>query len=1087
MSEHNLSSNFFSALTKDPSPPDQPTNAESRSLANWKCEQRQAWRTANSSGEKQLSWRDRGQGQKATSAFSSWRGKPRKDESKSTSFQASNVFGRPNVAENSTSPFGGPRNKFGTNFKTPSSGSATPEWTCVRSAFGESKSKFGSNLSIASDRSTSSELPDPRKREHRSFGSRPSWSSASDSRAAGSRSFNRHASNKRAESFIDPKTGKRVESTKSPKLSLEYLEALSRKEPHEIALEVTIAKTPFDAYLEKSPLEPDWLILIVSIVAKVCDSDYEGNRSDLLYKLCESPFFDTLSNYLGDVSMETDPLIIEKLPEFVTNLCGFYASLLDAWPMVAVEKNLKKMITKTKVAAGNITEYLDVQIDENVGSKLETFIDKFDEYKKMVEEKKSFEKRIRSKVQKIADSAPPDDFRSLSVYPTKDDLFRTQRGYVRPNKTRGAYQNVEHYLDVQFRLLREDFVDSVRSGIQKYLASKLEPQRSRRFKFDNVRVYPETVLESWERRNNLQVGILLNFDPKKRFAKTCDWAQSKRFMHGSLLLLTADDFNTFVCATVLERDINSLKDGCVLAALVQEIPDIHKMLARPFTMVESEVFFEPYFLILMALKNLGVYSFPMREYIVKGQSETKAPLYPDDEEVENDLFSFRAFWSPPEDFLYHDLLSIARLWNWATQSNSFQNRFNESTFELDAHQEKAYHAGLNQDFCVIQGPPGTGKTFLGLIIVKSILDECIRNAKQLPILVICLTNHALDQFLERIIEFTNRVVRVGGQSRNENLDCHNLRALKSKFLHMYKRVTKHYDFQSATSRIKKEIAILGDRIEQMKQMRKWIETPRGILPANLLKQVVNPNYLHLVENDDTLLEWLLDDNEYESSLENEFVNFCHLYGNEAIDSEVTEPVTRKCERNVFFDESKIEITNHILGYSVTIDELKNELQCMKDEYDDLIENEDSLLEQGYDSTLIYFEKAYLKNHIKVLTRQFHKLKTNLEASVEKPEEWILNAVPDPWKLPSKSRWQIYWSWLSGLQNELGSKMIFLEERRRTKMIQFEEYKMFEDLQIMRQAHVVGMTTTGAARLNKLLALLKPAIGKFTQIYMCASI
>lgn len=48
---------------------------------------------------------------------------------------------------------------------------------------------------------------------------------------------------------------------------------------------------------------------------------------------------------------------------------------------------------------------------------------------------------------------------------------------------------------------------------------------------------------------------------------------------------------------------------------------------------------------------------------------------------------------------------------------------------------------------VMQGPPGTGKTFVG---VK--LCEILVRLTQERILCVCYTNHALDQFLEALLE-----------------------------------------------------------------------------------------------------------------------------------------------------------------------------------------------------------------------------------------------------------------------------------------------------------------------------------------------
>ena len=59
-----------------------------------------------------------------------------------------------------------------------------------------------------------------------------------------------------------------------------------------------------------------------------------------------------------------------------------------------------------------------------------------------------------------------------------------------------------------------------------------------------------------------------------------------------------------------------------------------------------------------------------------------------------------------------------------------------------------------------------------------------REVNQTPILVICYTNHALDQFLEGIYDFygenENKIVRIGGRSKSEKLKECNLRAIKEK-------------------------------------------------------------------------------------------------------------------------------------------------------------------------------------------------------------------------------------------------------------------------------------------------------------------
>ena len=103
---------------------------------------------------------------------------------------------------------------------------------------------------------------------------------------------------------------------------------------------------------------------------------------------------------------------------------------------------------------------------------------------------------------------------------------------------------------------------------------------------------------------------------------------------------------------------------------------------------------------------------------------------------------------------------------------------------LDPSQCAALYAALTQKISVIQGPPGTGKTYLGLRIVQTLLKNkrfwVDPKARSSPILVICYTNHALDQFLEGIAKFTQQIVRIGSQSKCAALEPFSLMAWKKR-------------------------------------------------------------------------------------------------------------------------------------------------------------------------------------------------------------------------------------------------------------------------------------------------------------------
>lgn len=99
---------------------------------------------------------------------------------------------------------------------------------------------------------------------------------------------------------------------------------------------------------------------------------------------------------------------------------------------------------------------------------------------------------------------------------------------------------------------------------------------------------------------------------------------------------------------------------------------------------------------------------------------------------------------------------------------------------LDDGQAVALCDTLTREIAFTQGPPGTGKTFLGIAIAKTILaSRTVSHFK--PILVVCLTNHALDSFLKGLVDAgVERIARLGGSSREEWTKRYLLKTLSNK-------------------------------------------------------------------------------------------------------------------------------------------------------------------------------------------------------------------------------------------------------------------------------------------------------------------
>lgn len=122
---------------------------------------------------------------------------------------------------------------------------------------------------------------------------------------------------------------------------------------------------------------------------------------------------------------------------------------------------------------------------------------------------------------------------------------------------------------------------------------------------------------------------------------------------------------------------------------------------------------------------------------------------------------------------------------------------------LDEGQAIALCENLNRDLAFTQGPPGTGKTYLGVSLAKVILASQSK-ATPKPILTVCMTNHALDSFLQDLLkDGIVKVARLGGGSKEEWTKPHLLRELSSRL-----KRTQIEQSTLSTSRLRLECMLL---------------------------------------------------------------------------------------------------------------------------------------------------------------------------------------------------------------------------------------------------------------------------------------
>lgn len=124
------------------------------------------------------------------------------------------------------------------------------------------------------------------------------------------------------------------------------------------------------------------------------------------------------------------------------------------------------------------------------------------------------------------------------------------------------------------------------------------------------------------------------------------------------------------------------------------------------------------------------------------------------------------------------------------------------TSRLDESQCEAVVDTLTRELAMIQGPPGTGKSFTGVEILRVLLANDVR-----PILLIAFTNHALDHMLTSVLDagITNKVVRLGSRSADEKISQYSMEAIETVAgkSRLDRSFHKHYrDLKSVQEEIK---------------------------------------------------------------------------------------------------------------------------------------------------------------------------------------------------------------------------------------------------------------------------------------------
>ncbi len=746
------------------------------------------------------------------------------------------------------------------------------------------------------------------------------------------------------------------------------------------------------------------------------------------------------------------------------------------------------------------------------------------------------------------------EYRQVSILPQWEEVcISDPPAKLRENIVHGAYNDWMHYYDIQFRLLREDFVAPLRKGICEYLGG------IRGRKLQNVKLYHNVAIVE-PLFTKAGVCYRLQFDVSH--FQRCNWEHSKRLIFGSLVCLSPDNFQGEIYfATVSNRDPKQLAEGKFEVQFEEDARILPLLNSATFTMVESLAYFEASRHILRSLQTAEVDTMPFTQYLIQGNcSAVSPPQYlVDKDTVEYNLNCLSSSHKESHSDLmqsFPDLrFDIRDITQWPTPGE----------IELDQSQLEAIQMALTQEIAVVQGPPGTGKTYIGLKIVEALLqNRDIWDPKgESPIFVMCLTNHALDQFLEGIMKLPGlhipdpestqveecpqgkakaRIVRIGGRSQSElikpfnieqrrrqvylpGLTLRNKRELEEMVRNPVKICKEwHYYLKSHFDPSKVSLLTLAqlvpfidpDHLYQLQHVAESAEEEKMCLPIWLgLCEVliwqeqpsppVNIEGENEEESDLAHLRWS------QEQLQNPPEEEVLLVPSVAARSDATSANNKPNVLQTYSEEglqSKIsEISSEeelvdILG-EVAHEEAARMLDYEKEEFRSLVVSHDSLPGEDIQRNYGFHEAFHWHDDLESQTAEFDPLSEGLQhppiplvpaqpsrivreqQNASEVFRWGVRQIPmtkeeadcvnNIHELALQARWRLYNHWAS----------LKVQEMVETSETQFHEYnKLCKDYKeschqadrfSLETADVIGMTTTGAAKYQHILHMVKPKI------------
>lgn len=864
------------------------------------------------------------------------------------------------------------------------------------------------------------------------------------------------------------KSSSPIKARQSRGLGFRTLQELYEKDPSVVA--ITLSSHPaLKTVLDEPSMRQDLTELLCQVMSKAFQSRTDRSTLQHLAGIIKDSAFlrSNLSLYLSGMLSESNPVRRAQYPQHLDNILSILSEVQSIYPVSSVQT--VGMLVTLLQASINKLEDLGVAIQPEIEGKTANL-----QYLIGHQQERSREGTLKSGKARLAIADDDDDdddpdgdqqhFRTIPIFPTLEEFHQVEPPFLRRNRTNRRYTNTHIYLDTHFRLLREDFVRPLREGIQQILADPVDVgmnENLQKKRFDDIRVYFNAKLMA-PKCTKTGLAYVIQFDTQQ--LKFVCWENSKRLIYGSLVCLSSDHFQSFLFATVSDRDPKDLRKGQVDVMFTEEskakLASIEEN--EIFLMVETTAYFEAYRHVLEGLQEQEEVDLPFQRYIVECNKELEPPDYL----RRNDVYDLSSIADPHSNKGLTPFPSLVPN-AWPAMEK----------LGLDESQMKALQLALTKELAIIQGPPGTGKTYVGLKIAQALLTNsklwCNHN-DHAPMLVVCYTNHALDQFLEGIHQFLrNGIVRVGGRSNSETLKKFNLRELTSSH-HFRNTLPAH--LQTAHNLVYKELCDVERELQ--KHTIKMQCSLKGVLRETFLKNCISQrhwNSLHLKTTQEEFVEW----NQRKHSVIMEWLGLdstAVLQGETENEDEYPDEEMElgyiKIEEEADWIQADRIIEDWSFPHRGEKVDRKKRLELAVREVEQLmlavsLDHADTEVKHHKDEDGFQLQKQQKKKMRKLIRKELE----HGTSMTEEEEHNVLNV----WTLSQKHRWRLYRLWCQRYRKELRANAQTSEVAFENVVNRLADIKRRETLCVLKKAKVIGMTTTGAAKFRKELQEVRPRL------------